>query len=69
MDTALLGVMLVVGGAISVALTAWVISQYKQRKLAETAAQWIPVEATVESGTLEGTRESGKIVLPTFAFS
>jgi hypothetical protein len=35
----------------------------------ERAAQWVPVEATVESGSLEGTRETGKVVLPTFAFS
>lgn len=69
MDSALLGVILVVGGAVSVAIAAWLISQNRQRRLAHRTTQWIPVEAIVESGALEGTRESGKVVLPTFAFS
>jgi Protein of unknown function (DUF3592) len=69
MDNALLGVLLVVVGAVSVAVVAWLVSQYKRRRLALEAAQWIPVEATIESGALEGTHESGRVVLPTFAFS
>lgn len=69
MDFALLGVIFVLGGTVSVAIAAWLISQYKRRRVAQKVTQWIPVEATVESGALEGTRESGKVVLPTFAFS
>jgi len=69
MDNALLGVVLVVVGAVSVAVTAWLVSQYKHRRMALAAAQWIPAEATIESAALEGTQESGRVVLPTFAFS
>ena len=69
MDTTLLVVILVVAGAVAVAVTAWPISWYRQRKLLQQAQQWLPVEARIESGALEATRESGKIVLPTFAFS
>jgi Protein of unknown function (DUF3592) len=69
MDNALLGVVLVVVGAVSVAIVGWLVSQYKHRRLTLEAAQWIPVEATIESGALEGTRESARVVLPTFAFS
>jgi len=69
MDNALLGVVLVVVGAVSVAVIAWLASQYKHRRRAIEAAQWIPAEATIESGALEGTQESGRVVLPTFAFS
>jgi len=68
-DKTLLGAVLVVAGAVSVAVAAWVISQYQQRKLAQEAGQWPPVEARIESGALEGTHESGKVLLPTFAFS
>jgi hypothetical protein len=50
-------------------MTAWVVSLYRQRQLLEQAEQWLPVEARIESGALEGTHESGKILLPTFAFS
>jgi hypothetical protein len=69
MDKTLLGVVLLVAGAVSVAFIAWVISWYRQRKLVRQAGQWLPVEAKIESGALEGMRESGKVVLPTFAFS
>jgi len=69
MDNALLGIVLVVVGAVSVAVVAWLVSQYKHRRLATEEAQWIPVEATIESGALEGTHESGRAILPTFAFS
>jgi hypothetical protein len=62
-------VVLLVAGAVSVAFTAWVISWYRQRKLIRRAGQWLPVEAKIESGALEGMHESGKVVLPTFAFS
>ncbi|HEX3680902.1 MAG TPA: hypothetical protein VHU83_00065, partial [Bryobacteraceae bacterium] len=53
----------------AVAVTAWVVSLYRQRQLLKEAEQWLPVEARIESGPLEGTHESGKILLPTFAFS
>jgi hypothetical protein len=69
MDNALLGVILVVVLAVSIAVAAWLVSQYKSRRLALEAAQWIPAEATIESGALEGAHESGRVVLPTFAFS
>lgn len=65
----LLAVVFVVAGSVAVAVTAWVVSLYRQRQLLEQAEQWLPVEARIESGALEGTHESGKILLPTFAFS
>jgi len=69
MDNSLLGVVLVVAGAVSVAVAAWVVSWRRQLKLVQQAGQWVPIEAGIESGALEGTHESGKAVLPTFAFS
>ena len=69
MDNTLLGVVLLVAGAVSVAVIAWVISWYRQRKLVQRAGQWVPVEGRIESGALEAIHESGKIILPTFAFS
>jgi hypothetical protein len=69
MDKMLLAVVFVVAGTVAVAMTAWVVSLYRQRQLLEQAEQWLPVEARIESGALEGTHESGKILLPTFAFS
>lgn len=69
MDKELFVVLLIVGAGISVAVATWVTSQYRQREITQKAAQWLPVEATIESGALEGTRETGKVVLPTFAFS
>jgi len=69
MDKELLVVVVIVGGAVSVAVAAWVMSQYQQRKTIQRAGQWLPVEATIESGALEGTQETSKVVLPTFAFS
>jgi hypothetical protein len=69
MDKMLLAVVFVVAGSVAVAVTAWVVSLYRQRKLLEQAEQWIPAEARIESGALEGTYESGKTRLPTFAFS
>jgi heme exporter protein D len=69
MDKTLLAVVFVVTGSVAVAVTAWVVSLYRQRKVLEQAEQWLPVEARIESGALEGTRESGKMILPTFAFS
>jgi len=59
----------VAGCALAVAIGAWVISGYRDRKLVREAAEWPTTEARVETGKLEGVRESGKIVLPTFAFS
>jgi hypothetical protein len=35
--------------------------QYRQRKMMQMATHRIPVEATIESGALEGTRVSGKM--------
>jgi hypothetical protein len=46
-----------------------VISWYRQRELLQQPEQWLPVETRIESGALEATRESGKIVFPTFAFT
>jgi hypothetical protein len=69
MDRMLLAVVFVVAGSVAVAVTAWVVSLYRQRQLLEQAEQWLPVESRIESGALEGTHESGKILLPTFAFS
>ncbi len=68
MDKTLLGVVLVAGGAVLLAVAAWVVSWYRERKLLEEAREWPAAEAIVQSGALEGTRESGRIVLPTFAF-
>lgn len=65
MDTTFLAVILVVAGAVAVAVAAWLISWHRQRKLLQQAEQWLPVEARIESGALEG----GKIAFPTFAFS
>jgi hypothetical protein len=62
-------VVLLVAGSVSVAVIAWVISWYRQRKLVQQAGQWVPVEGRIESGALEGSHESGRVVLPTFAFS
>jgi hypothetical protein len=69
MDNTLLAVVLVVAGSCSAAVIAWVISSYRQCNLVQQAGRWSSVEATIESGALEGTRETGKVVLPTFAFS
>jgi Protein of unknown function (DUF3592) len=69
MDKTLLGVVLVVAIAVTTAVVAWAISQYRTRKLVQRAGQWLPVEGKIESGALEGTHESGKVVVPTFAFS
>ena len=69
MGTTLLAVILEVAGTVAVAVTAWVISWYRQRELLQQAEQGLPVEARIESGALEATRESGKIVFPTFGFS
>jgi len=69
MDKTLLGVVIIVVGAVSFAVVAWLVSQYKNRRLALEAEQWVPVEATIESGALERTHESGRVVLPTFTFS
>lgn len=69
MDKMLLAVVFIVAGSVAVAVTAWIVSLYRQRKLLEQAEQWLPVEARIESGALERTHESGKILLPTFAFS
>jgi len=68
-DNALLSVIAVVGSAVLIAVAAWVVSGYRQRKLVQDAREWIATEATINSGTLESMQESSKVVLPTFAFS
>jgi hypothetical protein len=68
-DNALLGVIAVVGSAVLIAVAAWVVSGYRQRKLVQDAREWIATEATINSGTLESMQESSKAILPTFAFS
>jgi hypothetical protein len=69
MDNTLVGMVLLIAGTISVAVIAWVISWYRQRKPVQQAGQWVPVEGRIESGAVEGTHQSGKVVLPIFAFS
>ncbi len=69
MDRTLLGVVLVAGGAVLLAVAAWIVSWYRDHKLLEEVREWPTTEAIVQSGALEGTRESGRVVLPTFAFS
>jgi hypothetical protein len=68
-QTALVGVLVVAGAAIFVAIATWVVLRHRLSKLAQVATGWPTTEATVGSGTLESTREDRKIVLPTFAFS
>ena len=50
MDTTFLAVILVVAGAVAVAVAAWLISWYRQRQLLQQAEQGLPVEARIESG-------------------
>ena len=69
MDNALLIVILVIGGAVVIAISAWMISGYRDRKLVQEAREWLPTEAEIGSGALESMRETSKCVLPTFAFS
>lgn len=69
MDWELLVVLLCVGAGVFFAIAVWVSAQYRQHKVMQRAAQWLLVEATIESGSLEGTRETAKVLLPTFAFS
>jgi hypothetical protein len=68
-DNTLPGVVLLVAAAVSVALIASANSWYRQRSLIQQAGQWVPVEGRIESVALEAVRESGKIILLTFAFS
>ncbi len=46
---ALLGVVVVAGAAIFVAVAAWIVSWHQLRKLAQEAKEWPATEATVES--------------------
>ncbi len=69
MDKVLLSVAVLAVVAILAAVTAWIISLRRERSLAEHAREWLPVEAQVEAGSLEGTHETNKLRLPTFAFS
>jgi hypothetical protein len=68
-DNTLLGVIAVVGSAVFIAMVAWVISGYRQRKLVQDAMEWLPTEATINSGALESMQETNKAVVPTFAFT
>ena len=58
-----------IAGVTATATAALVIAWYRQGKLLQQAEPRLPVEPRIESGALEGTRESGKMILPTFAFS
>ena len=69
MDVALVSVIVVVASAIGISIAVWIASLYRQRKILQEAREWPPVEARVESGALEATQETNKVVLPTFAFS
>jgi hypothetical protein len=62
-------VIIVVAGAVGISIALWVISIYRQARVAKKTGGWLPVEGTIESGTLEATAETNKVVLPTFAFS
>jgi len=46
-----------------------VISLRRQRQTLGQTREWPATEATIESGALEPTHETNKLVLPTFAFS
>jgi len=59
----------VAAGALCIAVGTWTFSWRRDRRLLEQAREWPTTEAIVQSGALEGTRESGRGVRPTFAFS
>lgn len=65
----MLGVIVVVGSALFIAVAAGVVSWRGQRKLVQEAREWPATEARIESGALERTHESGRVILPTFGFS
>ncbi|MFZ0922159.1 MAG: DUF3592 domain-containing protein [Candidatus Acidiferrales bacterium] len=69
MDWTLLSVVIVTGGAVLVAIGAWIVSWRRESKLLQKTRDWPTTEATVESGALESTQESGKEILPTFAIN
>jgi Protein of unknown function (DUF3592) len=69
MDYTLLGVAVAAVSGVLVAIAAWVVSVRRLRKLAEKAREWPAAEASIQSGGLEGTKTSGRVVLPTFGFS
>ena len=68
-DKTLVIVASLVAATVPVAFAAWAVSWYRQRRILERAKMWPASEATVQAGAFEGTRESGKLVLPTFTFS
>ena len=68
-DYTLLGVIAVVASAVLIAVAAWIVSGYRQRKLVQDAREWLLTEATINSGALESMQGTNKAVLPTFAFS
>ena len=69
MDVSLATIIVVVASVVGICIALWIVSVYRQRKVLQEARQWLPVEAKVESGALEATSETNKVVLPTFAFS
>jgi len=62
-------VIVVVASAVGICIALWIVSVYRQRKILQEVKQWLLVEAKVESGAIETTSETNKVVLPTFAFS
>ncbi len=68
-DKVLPAIVVIVCVAILTAIAAWLISNYRQRTLVREAREWPTAEATVQSGSLERTRDSGRGSLPTFEFS
>jgi hypothetical protein len=69
MDWTLLSVVIVAGGAVLVAIGVWIVSWRRESRLLQETRDWPTTEATVESGALESTQESGKEILPTFAIN
>jgi Protein of unknown function (DUF3592) len=69
MDKILVGIVVVAAVAVCAAIAVWVISLRRERQTVDQAREWPATEATIESGALEATHETHKVVLPTFAFS
>lgn len=68
-DISLPTVIIVVASAIGISIALWVVSIYRQRRVVKEAREWLAVEGTIESGTVEAPEETNKVLLPTFAFS
>ena len=69
MDAWSLRAILVVAIPLSLALAGWLFVWRRESKRLQEAREWPAVEATIEFGGFESTRQSGKVVLPTFTFS